>query len=32
MLHNSDFRYDLKRGQEAEEWFAGLLTSDSIEC
>ena len=32
MQHNSDFRYDLKRGQEAEEWFAGLLTSDSIEC
>jgi len=32
MQHNSDFRYDLKRGQEAEEWFAGMLTSDSIEC
>lgn len=33
MEHNSNFRYDLKRGQEAEEWFAGLLTGgDTIEC
>ena len=32
MLHNSDFRYDLKRGQQAERWFAGLLTGDTIEC
>lgn len=33
MEFNSNFKYDLKRGQEAEEWFAGLLTGgDSIEC
>ena len=33
MEFNSNFKYDLKRGQEAEEWFAGLLTGgDHIEC
>lgn len=33
MEFNSNFKYDLKRGQEAEEWFAGLLTGgDRIEC
>ena len=32
MQYNSDFRYDLKRGNDAEKWFGGLLTGGSIEC
>ena len=31
MHYNSDFRYDLKRGQDAEKWLAGLLESDAME-
>ena len=31
MKYNSDFRFDLKRGQDAEKWFGGLLTGDCIE-
>ena len=31
MEYNSDFRWDLKRGQDAEKWFGGLLTGDCIE-
>lgn len=31
MEYNSDFRYDLKRGQDAEKWLAGLLESDAME-
>lgn len=32
MQFNSNFKYDLKRGQEGEQWFAGHLTGDTIEC
>tara|TARA_B100000085_G_scaffold95659_1_gene86738 strand:+ start:356 stop:709 length:354 start_codon:yes stop_codon:yes gene_type:complete len=31
MLYCTDFRYDLKRGQEAERWLGGLLEGDTIE-
>jgi hypothetical protein len=31
MHYNTDFRYDLKRGQQAEKWLGGLLTCDTIE-
>ena len=33
MEFNSNFKYDLKRGNDAEEWFGGLLVGgDRIEC
>ena len=31
MHYCTDFRYDLKRGQEAERWLGGLLEGDTIE-
>ena len=31
MEYNSDFRYDLKRGQKAEKWLGGLLEADTLE-
>lgn len=29
--YNSNFRYDLKRGQDAEKWLGGLLEADTLE-
>jgi len=29
--HNSNFRWDLQRGQEAEQWLGGLLEADTVE-
>ena len=31
MEYNSNFRYDLKRGQDAEKWLGGLLEADTLE-
>ena len=31
MHYNNDFRYDLKRGQDAEKWLGGLLEGDTME-
>lgn len=31
MKYNSDFRYDLRRGQEAEKWLGGILDANDIE-
>ena len=31
MKYNSDFRYDLRRGQDAEKWLGGILEADDIE-
>lgn len=31
MKYNSDFRYDLRRGQEAEKWLGGILEANDIE-
>ena len=31
MEYNSDFRFDLARGQKAEKWLGGLLEADTLE-
>lgn len=31
MEYNTDFRYDLKRGQKAEKWLGGLLEAETLE-
>ena len=31
MEYCENFRYDLKRGQEAEKWLGGLLEADTME-
>lgn len=31
MKYNSDFRYDLRRGQDAEKWLGGTLEANDIE-
>ena len=31
MDYNNDFRYDLKRGQDAEKWLGGLLEAETLE-
>ena len=31
MEYNTDFRYDLKRGQKAEKWRGGMLEADTLE-
>lgn len=31
MKYNNNFKYDLKRGQDAEKWLGGLLEADTLE-